>query len=259
LLSVDEQWAVDIVMGSIAALPSLTDFQLDFRGAYNSTLPLHLLSDLRRITVFGDFDKYNLIPLAKTIAHSPELSHLDLMDHCFGTTPSLNDLFGHEVTETRLPLKHLSLTYWTVHLDEVILQHFKSLTSFSFQSFQNLDSGSKNIWKVFLVEGIRLTELSTNAVSDELVEFIASSSGLCSLHLSIPGTQRTDATAEMFFCHPLPLHHHTLRSLNLSVEYESNSSWCFSKANASFIFGCQELDDLSVTLRSDCLEHSVVS
>jgi hypothetical protein len=232
-------------MESIVAIRSLTDLRLDFGGDSNFISPLHLLSGLRRITVKGDFNKNRILSLARAIAHSPELSHLDLKDWRFCDIPSLNDLFGGEVTETSFPLTRLSMDSWKVDLDEVILKHFKSLTSFT---FRNLDGGGTNIWKVFLAEGIRLTELSTNAVSDELVEFVASSSGLRSLHLSILGSQRTDGTAERFFCYALPMHHHTLRSLDLSVKYESNSGWCFSEANTSSILGCLKLHDLSITL-----------
>jgi hypothetical protein len=251
----DTQWAIDMVMESIAALPSFTDFQLDYRGHSSFTLPFHLLSGLRRIAVegfyHGECHKNVVLPLAQAISRSPELLHLDVWCEFDGETPLLNDLFGNEVSKTCLHLERLS-TSWEMRLDEITLPHFKSLTSFSLWS----DANCQDIWRVFLAKGIRLTELTAQTMSNELLEFIASYSGLHSLSLLIFNEGLKNATAETFFRHALPLHHHTLRSLTLWIESQCHSSWFFSEVNASAILGCKKLNELCIGLQRNCLKDS---
>jgi hypothetical protein len=243
----DEEWAICAVMESLSSLPSLTDFQLSCRHHLTFVLPLHLISGLRRITINGGRS-------AQTIAHSPELSILYVdsgMGDNDGEIPSLNDLLSYHGSERVLPLRHLFLQSWDPCLDNVPLSHFKLLRSFTLCTYrhhrQASDSGP--LWKAFLTEGISLEKLSTDEVNSELMDFIASFSGLRHLTLSGLGLQSrkaSDDVADMFFRHVLPVHRSTLRSLHLRAAYEGN--WCFSEANAAAILDCRKLRDLSIAL-----------
>jgi hypothetical protein len=133
-------------------------------------------------------------------------------------------------------------------LDKMLLSHFKSLTSFTLHIsrvyMQVTDIGP--LWKTFLAEGIRLEELSVDEVSIELMDFIASFSGLqrlTILRLGVESRDPSDDMAEIFFRHAIP---NTLRYLNLQAIYEGR--WCFSEDNAAAILGCQKLSDLSIAL-----------
>jgi hypothetical protein len=188
----------------------------------------------------GDYHKNIVLPLAQAIAHSPDLLHLDVEGDFDGDIPSLTDLFGNEVSETCLPLKYLS-TSREMRLDEITLPHFKSLTSFNLWS----ETNCQHFWRVLLTEGIRLTELTAQTVSDGLIKFMAAYSP----SLLIFKEQLTNATPEMLFRHALPLHCQTMCSLTPWIENQCHSSWFFSEVNASAILGCKKLNELSIGLQ----------
>jgi hypothetical protein len=106
-----------------------------------------------------------------------------------------------------------------------------------------------SLWKTFLAEGIHLEELSVDQVGIELMDFIASFSGLHHLTLLHLGGSRDPShdMAEIFFRHAIPIHRNTSHYLNLQAMYEG--WWCFSEDNATIILDCQKLSDLSIVLR----------
>jgi hypothetical protein len=254
----DYKWAISTTMKSLSSLTSLTSFQLYCGFHQGFVLPLHILSGLRRITVIGecrDFRTTVVLPLARTIANSPELSYLDVYyaktwSDC--AIPSLRDLFCNKVSERGSPLRHLSLMSWDASLDNVSLAHFRSLNSFTFRTYRDdrQTKDSRPLWKALLAGGIRLEALSADDISSELVDFIVSFSGLRSLtlvDLGIQSQETSDDIADMFFRHALPTHRSTLRSLTLDTAYQGK--WCFSEVNAATILDCQRLRDLSIALR----------
>jgi hypothetical protein len=201
----------------------------------------------------GDFRKTIVLPLAQAIAHSPALSYLNVDGQgIWGdfTIPSLHDIFGDTVRERGLPLRHLSLMSLDAYLDKVSLVHFKSLTSITFfkcRDYRQTTDG-RLLWKAFLAEGIRLEELTVDDISSELVDFIASFSGLQRLALhDLGSTKASDNIADMFFRHALPMHRCTLHSLTLGAAYQGK--WCFSEVNTAAILDCQKLNCLSIALQ----------
>jgi hypothetical protein len=251
-------------MESLSSLQSFTDFRLYCGDSWfhvnslNFVLPLHILSGLRKITISGgcdDFRRNVVLPLAQAISRSPELSYLEVYNTMNDDDfPSLNDIFANEASETGLPLRYLSLNTFKACLDKVPLSHFKSLRSFTFHKYNHRSFGqttdSRHLWKAFLSECIHLEELNVDEVNGELMDFIASFSGLqhlTLLRLSSESREASDNTAEVFFQHVLPVHRSTLRSLTLEAVYQGK--WCFSEDNASTILDCQKLGDLSIALR----------
>jgi hypothetical protein len=257
IVSGDEEWAICAVMESFPFLPFLTDFRLHIVTELNFVLPLHLLSGLRRITINGGcigFHKKVVLPLAQAISRSPELSYLEVDWNTTWNkkeTPSLNGLLSYNASGSGLPLRQLSLKSWDTCLDNVPLSHFKSLKSFTLRNYRGYDkiTDSRCLWKAFLIGGIILEELNVDEVSSEVMDFIASFSGLQRLTLLRLGSETREASdnmADFFFRHVLPMHRSTLHSLTLEVAYEGK--WCFSEANATVILDCQTLNGLSVAL-----------
>jgi hypothetical protein len=245
-------------MESLSSLPSFNDFQLSCGNSWphgnslNFVLPLHILSGLRRIAISGRYDDFRqniALPLAQAIARSPELSYLDVCN-LTDDFPSLNDILANEASDKGLPLRYLSLKMFNACLDKVPLSHFKSLTSFTFHKYYEKTTDSRPLWRAFLSECVRLEELSVDEVNSELMDFIASFSGLrhlALLRLSSESREASDDIAEVFFQHVLPVHCSTLRSLTLEAVYQGE--WCFSEDNAFMILDCQKLGYLSIALR----------
>ncbi|KAF7329287.1 F-box domain-containing protein [Mycena kentingensis (nom. inval.)] len=98
-----------------------------------------------------------------------------------------------------------------------------------------------SIWETLRTENIALTELSTNALSPSLVDYLASYSGLRSLVVSEIGTEEEEdkrnyyledinnaditAAARVFFANALPKHASSLEEMTVLTQTRSARAW----------------------------------
>jgi hypothetical protein len=127
-------------------------------------------------------------------------------------------------------------------LNEITLPHLRSLTSLELHSYPG-DVGQ--LWRSLLAEGIQLTELITERISDELLCYLALYSGLKTLQIESMSPDLTNLVDKLFR-DVLSRHMDTLETLYLRTWFEG--PWCFGQSNADLILKCQKLSVLSMSV-----------
>ncbi|KAF7345687.1 hypothetical protein MVEN_01588500 [Mycena venus] len=116
-----------------------------------------------------------------------------------------------------------------------------------------------DIWKMLNAQKIHLKDLTTHSVTIELIQYLASYSGLERLTLpdagSNIGVEERDTLADLFFQRALPRHAETLVAFSLPDAYEGH--WSFGLHNVDVISRLRKLRILetSVTM-ADIMENS---
>lgn len=267
-------------MDSLVSLPYLEVLRLSLGGAPASLLRLEQLTNLRRIIISGhSADELTDIVsgLRTLVSNSPHLTHLDvsLKGRADGSDVStLHDLLDEVPPDAPLALTHLTLQNWGIRLDERVLPSLRSLNTLSLHN--NVDIGrilvmdvddivledlvartaaccssNDEIWDALREDRIWLKEISTDAVTDALLEYLAAYSGLQSLTLRsalFNDGLVSDSLAIKFFKNILPMHAASLISLEITPEYEGK--WCFGRHNCASILNCTQLQTLKVHINS---------
>lgn len=281
----DTDWAKTIVMDSLASLPDLEEIRISLGGGSASPLKLAQLKNMRKIRITGFCPEYrqSIIPGLRTlISNSPRLTHLDVDGGSYRAntdTSTLHDLFDGLPCITPLALTHLNLRSWCVRLDSETLPHLAMLESLTINN--NIDtrkdgsieelvdiardelvertgdycSTNDEIWDTLRREGIYLSEVSTDEVSEALLDYLASYSGLKKVTLSFatsPNMTSSDALAIRFYYNVLPKHVGSLSVLDISPIFEGK--WCFGKHNIASVRQCTKLVSLKMSINSDDID-----
>jgi hypothetical protein len=182
-----------------------------------------------------------------TIENPEEVYEVDLWAHglqkLFSSSPRRNP--AHR-------LRYLALTNVLVQFDKVTLSHLVNLTSFKLSSLPYTSNGADlnhDLWVAFSQSGICLEELEVglSAMTDSLIDYLASFSGLKKLKLSIPdfGNQASsEESAVKFWSNGFPNHVDTLQDFSLHACYDGQ--WCFGRHNHSLIAKCIKLEQLTI-------------
>jgi hypothetical protein len=242
---------VDTVLTSISSLPCLQSFSITFTPLVNTGPAISQLKNIQRLAIShygecGDLKSYIPDQVHRVIANSPGLTHLDITSGpSYGYYPSLRDLFA-KLSKTGVPLQlqHLGLSFWKLPVDTVTIPYLRSLTSLELYGYPLYgDIERCRLWNNLLAEGVQLTELSSEEISDELLRYLVSYSGLKTLRLK--SLNKADF-ADRFFHDVLPCHEDTLETLHLQPRFEG--PWCFGRGNADSILKCQKLSVLVMSV-----------
>jgi hypothetical protein len=275
----DPDWAKTIVMDSLASLPGLEEIRISLVAGSASPLKLSQLKNMRKVRITG-FCRQGMIPGLRTlISNSPRLTHLDLDGDSYlanSETSTLHEIFDASPPNSPLALTHLNLRSWCVRLDsKTLLPHLGMLESLTIHcnidtrqdaSLEELDdigrdelsertrdycSTNDEIWDILRREQIYLLEVSTDEVSQALLDYLASYSGLKKLTLNFVtyNTSWSDALGIQFYRNVLLKHVHTLSALEISPAFEGK--WCFGQHNIAIVLQCTKLVSLKMSINSD--------
>jgi hypothetical protein len=190
---------------------------------------------------------------------SNDLTSITIYNTCLpgSKAQSLHQLLGcnengHNSNKTTPGgLRSLSLSQCLVRLDKLTLPHLSQLTSLTLTRVQHEDldsdctpvsSSPHEIWTAFLSSSIRLEELTHDVVTNSLIDYLSSYSGLKKLGLKANGfhnQKASDEAAGQFFNRALPRHMESLEVLNLEAPYAG--AWCYTMHSPMLIQKCVKL------------------
>ena len=229
----EPRWLADSVIQTVASLPSLSEFTINYSYRSEQYTSLHHLKNLTKLTVRSRCDNFRekIVPgIAQAIANSPDLKVLDVDSGQWGNegVTTLHDLFSD--VESPLKLQHLGLARIGVGLDASILRHLQSLTSLewmstAFMKDDNYANSTEEVWHTLGTEGIKLSRLETNLMSDGLLQYLSSYQGLRDLRLQrVSGNDDNDSDrlANIFFQEVLPRHANSLEIFHINAAFEGD-------------------------------------
>jgi hypothetical protein len=265
----------DSVMRLLASLPLLSEFSFSLTTSnYQPLLNLPFLNHLKNLKELSvKVRDNNVIPgIATAIANSPELQQLDFsykQHYGYGEVPRLQDLFANIRPDSPpLKLRNLGATDIRLSVDASIIPHPRSLTSLELTGTIEEDS-SVAIWQMLTSKGILLSRLVTNAMNDELLDYLSLLHGMTELRLVcvMENNDNNDDSgrfARRFFQDVLPRQTDTLKVLYISAAHEDDwvghfhieclveltiiSVQCFGKHNRVSIMNCTKLEELAITI-----------
>jgi hypothetical protein len=264
----DAIWLQGVLWNAIRALPNLRHLVLNLKFIKDQRLigDFKLLTELESIHILDPIYPacWLFFNLAALLASPSKLTSLtiDLTHHFpYTMSESLHQLFQYCSAKHLPRLRHLSLDYCLVLLDEVALRNLSHLTSFKLLHTQYGDLGPHcsevasspdDIWSAFTGSGIRLQELEHDTITDSLLDYLLTFSGLRKLSLIGLGDNEqhlSDTPAYARFCtFVLPNHQETLEELNITPFLDCR--WCFGSHNAYVIAKCTKLKYISMSVIS---------
>jgi len=229
---------------------------------------LCLLTEMESIYILDPIypARYLFLNLAALLASSYKLTSLTIdMTHRYHLpytkSESLHQLFQYCSAKHPPRLHHLGLHHCLVLLDEVALHNLSHLTSFKLlhtrykdlgPSCSEVSSSPDDIWSAFTGSGIRLQELEHDTITDSLLDYLLTFSGLKKLSLIGLGDNEqnlSETPAYARFCSfVLPKHQETLEELNITPYFDCR--WCFGSHNAYVIAKCTKLRYISMSVVS---------
>jgi len=271
-----------VVADAIVALPNLRHFTLD-TTRYDAPLPLLRLPPLISLNINGSNvacdEVTRLGQVSECIARSPHLSSLTLVRD-YHSRPGLATSFHYVLKNTNdskcppLNLTTLTLSGFYVRLDDTILPHLRNLRSLTIAGFMDpshitLDSDViddenlptvdnaqyaapfPDLWKALKTVGVELSHLDVQHMSNALVEYIDSYSGLQALKIYIPDYSHDVKSpgadeADAFWDALGKRHGGTLRHLDVNSGCEGE--FCFSRSRVAAVKQCKHLVSLSVPI-----------
>ncbi|KAK1228693.1 hypothetical protein PQX77_008346 [Marasmius sp. AFHP31] len=193
--------------------------------------------------------------LAAVLTHNPHLTHLelDMEEQRHGEQLSFRDLFQNVPPET-IHLHSLLLRGWSIEVTAQMRPHLNSLRSIQLpQSWPHVHPGHEGLWKSLTTSPpSSLRHVSSGWVSDGLLDFLQSISGLDDLELGYAGgytDQESDRLARRFYDDVLPQQRKSLKRLHVYPAF--TGSWTVGLRDVNRFDGCVELMRLCVGLDPD--------
>ncbi|KAK2460400.1 hypothetical protein APHAL10511_007565 [Amanita phalloides] len=210
----------------LETLPSLTELDLIFHSSNDGldeiATTMARLHNLRKITAriipSDNEQEHRFRWLKQALAHNPHLTHLDLyhLDSEKEQLVALSDLFEDIPLTRPLQLQHLRISPFFYHITPTISPHIRSLTSINvcFPYFWN-PHAMDDIWQTLYVEGIYVTEIQTNRITEDMLNYLRRLENLTSLSLydlDSMHQERNQESAKLLFP-VLAQHSNSLRHL----------------------------------------------
>ncbi|KAG7086278.1 hypothetical protein E1B28_002242 [Marasmius oreades] len=238
-------------------LPYLSE--LHFSSYHSSSFPIpfdhYPIRNLSVLSVQGPFcgDSHSVTPaLFRLITNNPSLTSMSL-DVAWSPNPlHSNHLFDSLPPDSFLCLRHLRLPRWHVNISSACIRMMPALSSLDVTLLPPTGINNNVLWALLQEEGIHLKDLAVTVVSQELLDYLQSYSGLETLVLSDVESDRNLHTSDQFYQRVLPKHSQTL--VSLSVDARNTQEWCLTRKNAAALQECQELKNLSVSVKSMVVE-----
>lgn len=246
------------MIDALCSIASLEAFEL-YSSHDDIVIPVERLKGLRKIALPKKAQKAFVEQLDKTIVNCPDLLYLKIhTDPSYN--PALHSLLAglSAISGEPLRLTHLSLTNFHRRWEPSVLSHLNSLVSLELHyriakpdDNDGTDRDISRVWNLLRAAGIHLTSLDTNVANIELLNYIASYSGLVSLALTALEFQdltRSEILAKKFYD---VLSEHAQSLVRLSVSPSYSGSWCFSKENFVGVLKCLNITHLLLGLDGD--------
>ncbi|KAF9474699.1 hypothetical protein BDN70DRAFT_996881 [Pholiota conissans] len=208
------------IMNVLSSLPSLEDLTLDlgFKCRQLSALGIKKFHGLHSLVIVMDSflstsENELMDHLSVVIRQSPRLIHLSVLENGYTSNRiSLEKLVKNVPRNAPLHYLnslHLALPDITL-MNPTILHHLKSLKALNIAgSVQTDNSDGSSFWKLLTTAKIHLEELTVSYLSNPLLAYLASYSGLQKLRISllhIPNQKETQCDILPFVRDIIPLH-----------------------------------------------------
>ncbi|ESK91088.1 hypothetical protein Moror_9592 [Moniliophthora roreri MCA 2997] len=277
------QWLYPNIFSSLGTLTSLSTFEYcnDHDNEDRHTvIPFHHLRNLQHVKInstLRNTEERLVKPLSLTLGNSPALTHVSVELEEFydseGEYPRLDTLFSNSPQDLPLRIVYLRLEGIVDSLSPSYIQHLRSLKSVDI-TFK-LDSGDDeeeeeeedpdahpesepSIWRTFLDSdkvGIKLEKVVVNGLTEDLLLYLASYSGLQDLELSFqehPEAQDSETSerrSRILYDTVIPKHSMTLRVLKLPKTPEAY--WHVGMQNVGQLQQCVNLQVVHLLLNHD--------
>lgn len=247
-IDADLLWTRAAVLNALATIQSLEELSITVfeKAGVQVPLPLEILSNLRAFSLAGTTALFeqNCEQLRKMALNNLHLRSLNLWNSRRSQLQEAIPLHRCFYGLGNLNITSLQLRGWQFLLEPLDATMFRSLTSLHLL----MRGISPEIWALLESEGVQLTSLKVNVVSDQFLGYLRSFSGLQKLSLQgfcCPANDKADH----FFNACLPLHSAFLRTLEIHPHFDSQ--WVLSEATMHSIAQCHRLDTLQLCLPTD--------
>ena len=255
----------------MANLSHLQDFELSIYASHFPGLQLNHLSGLKKIILTGGCS-HIIGGLAEAIAKSPELVHLEVDTRsCTSEVTTFHELLANVPRGITLRLTHLLLDGIYVPFDSLTLPHLRSLVHLNFKldaytepaltksGFIDPTSGdastiTSDVYATLNREKIHLREVVTSDVSDVILDYLESYSGLEALdfhrfQVEVADVEKSHALGHRFYHCVLPKHVDSIKYLTIRPDYEGE--WCYDMGDVSVALAqCKKLKLLAIAVAS---------
>ncbi|KAF9266006.1 hypothetical protein L218DRAFT_997358 [Marasmius fiardii PR-910] len=254
LAGTESEQLVNRIFEYLSCLPYLSEFH--FTSYHSSSFPIpfdrYLIRNLSVLSVQGPFygDSLGVTPaLFHLITNNPSLTSISL-DVAWSSNPlHSSQLFEGLPPDFCSSLRHLRLPRWHVNISSACIRMMPVLSSLDVTLLPPSGIGNDALWILLREEGIRLRDLAVTVISQELVDYLQSYSGLETLVLSDVESDQTRNASEAFYQKVLPKHAQTL--VSLTVDAQNTHEWCLTQKNAMAFQSCRNLMNLSVSVKAE--------
>ena len=251
----DSHESVLLNLRILETLPSLTELDLTFH-AYNDRVreiadTMSRLHNLRKITVriippSDEGQELHFKWLKQAIAHNPNLMHLDLyqVEVEDGEMINISDLFDDVPPDQPLKLEHIRISPIFYQIMPTTSPHLRSITSINVCfPYCWRPHAMDDVWQILFGEGIFVSEIQTNRVTQDMLNYLCCLDNLTSLSLYDLDTVhqvRNQEFARLLF--PVLIRHSkTLRRLRL--EPYDWGYWFLIPDSESALLRCINLEE----------------
>ncbi|KAF9532565.1 hypothetical protein CPB83DRAFT_627329 [Crepidotus variabilis] len=271
IISEDPKWLQSAILTLMQTIPSLRECVLNggiFTRGFNisNLITLESLS----ITEISDDPKELVDSVSDLIAASPNLTSLEMVK-CkrWSTNYSLHSLLA-KISQNPTQgsggcaIKNLRLEKFLVRFDSVALLHLKSLVSLSIMQQENIHAtllfadsskidtmcgSSPALWTALRESGIHLQEIEHDCISDALIEYLESFSGLRKLELKVQYFSQTNLAGALlakFFSRAFPKHMATLETFSIDSRLENQ--WRCGPTILQALIECPKLKNIGIAV-----------
>ncbi|KAF8629345.1 hypothetical protein AX15_003496 [Amanita polypyramis BW_CC] len=253
--NIDSHKSVLLNLRILETLPSLEELELTFHP-YNDRIheiadTMSRLHNLRKITVriinpSDEGQELHFNWLKQAIAHNPNLIYLDLyqVEDEDGEMITISDLFNDVPPDQPVKLEHIRLSPIFYQVTPTVSRHFRSVASINICfPYSWRPHTMDGIWQILYNEGIFVSDIQTNRVTQDMLNYLCCLNSLTSLSLydlDSVHQVRNQESAKMLFP-VLVRHSKTLRRLRLEP-YDWGYWFCVPD-NELTLMRCAELEE----------------
>ena len=179
----------------LETLPSLTELDLTFHSSINGleeeiAVTMGRLHNLRKITLriipSDSVEQHRFRWLRQALAHNPHLNHLDLLhlDSEGEQLIPISDLFEDIPPDHPLQLQYIRFSPFFYRITPIVTPHIHSLTSVDVCfPYHRHPHPMDDVWQILHAEGILVSDIKTNRVTQDMLNYLHILPNLTSLSL----------------------------------------------------------------------------
>jgi hypothetical protein len=179
----------------LETLPSLTELDLTFHSSNGGleeefAVTMGRLHNLRKITVriipSDSVEQHRFRWLRQALAHNPHLTYLDLihLDSEGEQLIAISDLFEDIPPDHPLQLQYMRFSPFFYQITPTVSPHIRSLTSVDICfPYRRNPHPMDDIWQILHAEGILVSEIKTNCITQDTLNYLRILPDLTSLSL----------------------------------------------------------------------------